>query len=127
MITRRMVKPEVSFINLIDVTLVLLVIFMITAPSMQSFIQVDLPSGKSSKARITEGVVITINKDGTIFIDREKIQADDFEKRFSEIMKKRSGEPVFIRGDQNVQYGFVMNVFGTVKDTGIENQSNTCL
>ena len=116
-----MVKPEISFINLIDVTLVLLIIFMITAPAMHDMVQVELPRGKASKANISEGIVVTIAKDGTVYIEKEKITAVDFERRFNDIWKKRSGEPVFIRGDENVPYGYVMNVLSTVKKIGGEN------
>jgi biopolymer transport protein TolR len=121
MITRRMIKPEVSFINLIDVTLVLLIIFMITAPAIHDLINVELPRGKASKANITEGIVLTVTKDGTVYVEKEKIQTEDFERRFQDIWKKRSGEPVFIRGDENVRYGYVMDVLSTVKKVGGEN------
>ena len=121
MVTRRFIKPEISFINLIDVTLVLLIIFMITAPSMHDLVNVELPAGKASKANISEGIIVTVIKDGTVYIEKEKIKAEDFERRFSTIWKKRSGEPVFIRGDEIVPYGYVMNVLSTVKTIGGEN------
>lgn len=116
-----MAKPEVTFVNLIDVTMVLLIIFMITAPAMNDMVAVSLPSGKASKANITDGIVITVDKSGVIYIDKEKIKAQDFERRFDDIWKKRSGEPVFIRGDESVKYGNVMEVLGTVKKIGGEN------
>ena len=121
MITRRMVKPEVSFINLIDVMLVLLIIFMITAPAMKDWIDVELPAGKASRAHISEGIVVSVSKDGIVYIEREKIKIEDFDKIFSDIWKKRSGEPVYIRGDENVPYGTVMNVLSSVKSVGGEN------
>ena len=121
MIERRMIKPEITFVNLIDVTLVLLIIFMITAPAMHDLIPVELPAGKASRAHISEGIVITVIKDGTTYIEKEKIKSADFEKRFTEIWKKRSGEPVFIRGDENAPYKFIMNVLTTVKQVGGED------
>ena len=121
MIARRILKPEVSFINLIDVTLVLLLIFMITAPAIQDMVNVELPSGKASTANISEGVVITVDKDGIVYIEKEKIKSEEFERRFNDIWKKRSGEPVYIRGDESVLYGHVMNVLDIVKRVGGEN------
>jgi len=121
MITRRMTKPEVSFINLIDVTLVLLIIFMITAPALHDMINVELPSAKASRANISEGLIITVNKDGTVFIGKEKIKPENFENSFNALWKKRSGEPVYIRGDKNVPYGNIMNIIGIVKSIGGEN------
>lgn len=118
---RRAIKPDVTFVNLIDVTMVLLIIFMITAPAMNDMITVKLPSGSASKANITDGIVITVDKTGDIFIEKEKISAADFERRFDDIWKKRSGEPVFIRGDESVKYGNVMQVLSAVKKIGGEN------
>lgn len=121
MITRRMTKPEISFVNLIDVTLVLLIIFMITAPAMHDLVDVELPSAKASKANITEGILITVTKEGTVYVEKEKINTADFERRFNDLWKKRSGEPVFIRGDENALYGHIMNVLSIVKKIGGEN------
>lgn len=121
MMTRRSVKPEVNFINLIDVTLVLLIIFMITAPTMQEWIDLDLPSAKASKTNISEGIVISVKKDGTVYIDRERIVSSDFNRRFGEVWKKRFGEPVYVRGDREVPYGNVVEIIGYVKKLGGEN------
>ncbi len=116
-----MTKPEVSFINLIDVTLVLLIIFMITAPALHDMINVELPSAKVSIANISEGIIITVDKDGTVYIGKEKIKQENFENSFNALWKKRSGEPVYIRGDKNVSYGKIMNIIGIVKSIGGEN------
>jgi biopolymer transport protein ExbD len=116
-----MLKADVSFVNLIDVTMVLLIIFMITAPVMHDMIPVDLPSGEASRANITDGILVTVDNDGAIFIDKEKIADADFERRFVDIWKTRSGEPVFIRGDVKVEYGRVMTVLTTVKKIGGSN------
>ena len=121
MLRRIPVKVEVSFVNLIDVTLVLLIIFMITAPTMHHMMEVDLPSAKTSAARISEGIVVTINSDGILFIDREKISMDEFSQRFEEVLKKRSGEPVYVNADRKAVYGTITDVIGTVKSLGIEN------
>ena len=112
---RRMVKPDVNFINLIDVTLVLLIIFMITAPTMQEWIDLDLPSAKASRTNISEGIVISVKKDGVVYIDRTRVKMGDFAKRFDDVWKKRSGEPVYVRGDREVPYGAVVEIIGYVK------------
>ena len=121
MIPRIQVKAEVSFVNLIDVMLVLLIIFMITAPVMHNFLDVDLPSSKVSKANISEGIIVTIKKDGSIYIDRKQIKNEDFSVQFSEIWKKRSGEPVYVNADRSAPYGSVIDVIGIVKKAGGDN------
>ncbi len=118
---RRMYKPEVNFVNLIDVTMVLLIIFMITAPTMQEWIDLDLPSAKAGKSNISEGIVISVKKDGVVYIDREKTGGDNFSRRFEEVWKSRSGEPVYVRGDRDVPYGTVVQIIGQVKKLGGEN------
>ncbi len=121
MIPRIQVKADLSFVNLIDVCLVLLIIFMITAPAMHNFLDVDLPAAKVSKANITEGIVVTIRKDGTVFIDREKVKAEEFPDKFTEIWKKRSNEPVYVNADGEVRYNSVIDVIGIAKQVGCDN------
>ena len=121
MIPRIPVKADVTFVNLIDVALVLLIIFMITAPAMHNFLDVELPSAKASKANISEGIVVTIRKDGMVYIDREKVRIGDFSNKFAEIWKRRSSEPVFINADGEVSYGSVIDIIGLAKQAGCEN------
>jgi biopolymer transport protein ExbD len=121
MITRRMLKPEITFVNLIDVTMVLLIIFMITAPTITNWIDVKLPSGATSKTSITEGIVITVSKDGAVYYEQEKIPSGKFESRFTEIWKQHTGEAVYIRGDEKVFYGNIMDIISIVKNIGGEN------
>ena len=121
MITRRAVKAEINFVNLIDVTLVLLIIFMVTAPAMQEWIELDLPSAKAAKSNLSEGIIISVRQDGTIYIDRDKVGAADFPQKFDQVWKSRSGEPVYVRGDRGVPYGSVVEVIGYVKKVGGEN------
>lgn len=121
MISRRSIKLEVSFINLIDVMLVLLVIFMMAAPTFQRWVDVDLPTAEVSKAKITEGIIISITEDGEIYIDREKIEIEDFSEKFASVWKNHSGEPVFIRADGEVPYKYVMDVISETKKIGGEH------
>jgi biopolymer transport protein TolR len=121
MLKRRVVKPEFTFINLIDVMLVLLIIFMMAAPTIQQWVDVDLPSAKVSKSQLTEGIVISITKEKDIFIDKDKFKFADFSARFEQIWKERSGEPVFIRADGDVPYKYVMDVIAIAKKMGGEN------
>ncbi|MFC1551068.1 ExbD/TolR family protein [Candidatus Latescibacterota bacterium] len=121
MMKRRTVNPDISIINLIDVMLVLLVIFMMTAPTIQQWIDVDLPSAEVSKVKITEGIVVSITEKGDVYVDREKIEYKNFGDRFADIWKNRTGEPVFIRADGDVPYSYVIDVLGIAKKLGGEN------
>ena len=74
-----------------------------------------------SKANITEGIVITIRKDGTVFIDREKVKTEEFPDKFAEIWKKRSSEPVYVKADGEVTYNSVIDVIGIATQMGCDN------
>lgn len=121
MMKRRTISPDISIINLIDVMLVLLVIFMMTAPTIQQWIDVDLPSAEVSKVKITEGIVVSITDKGDVYVDREKVEIKNFSDRFADIMKNRPSEPVFIRADGDVPYRYVIDVLGVAKKLGGEN------
>ena len=121
MIKRRSVKLDVTFINLIDVMLVLLIIFMMAAPTIQQWVDVNLPQAEVTRARITEGIVVSITKDGSVFIDRESVTFDQFKEAFQKVWETRSGEPVFIRADGDVPYQRVIDVIGTARNLGGEN------
>ena len=121
MLTRRTLRPDVTFINLIDVMLVLLIIFMMAAPTIQQWVDVDLPTAEVSRAKITEGIIVTIQKDGSVYIDRDKFDFDDFSEAFGTVWERRSGEPVFIRADGEVPYQKVIDVIGVAKHLGGEN------
>ena len=121
MISRRYIKPDITFINLIDVMLVLLIIFMMAAPTIQQWVDVDLPSAQVSRAKITEGIIISITREKTVYIDREEVDIKNFRAKFTDIWKSRLGEPVFIRADGGVPYQNVMDVISEVKKLGGEN------
>lgn len=74
-----------------------------------------------TRARITEGIVVSITKDGSVFIDRESVSFDQFKEAFREVWETRSGEPVFIRADGDVPYQRVIDVIGTARNLGGEN------
>ena len=84
-------------------------------------IELDLPAAKASRSNISEGIIISVRKDGNVFIDREKMTAAEFQQKFDEVWKSRSGEPVYVRGDENVPYGKVVEIIGYVKKAGGEN------
>lgn len=121
MIRRSLVKPELKLINLIDVMMILLIIFMLAAPTIHQWVDVDLPSAEVSRAKITEGIIISVTKEGAVYIDREKTDLKEFASTLAEIWKTRSHEPVFIRADGEIQYKYVMKIISETKKLGGEN------
>lgn len=112
---------EINVTNLVDVVLVLLIIFMITAPMMQSGVDIKLPKSSESPQDVSTGIVVSIAKDKQVYIDNYKIPADQFEARLKTIRDVKKFNPVYIRADQAVPYGVVMDIMNKIKKMGIQN------
>lgn len=111
---------EINVTNLVDVILVLLIIFMISAPLLQSGIEVDLPKSASTTVDPEEtGVIVSIDAKGGIFIGETWARLEDFETRLGSELKKASSESVFLRADSLVPYGVVVDVIARLKAAGV--------
>jgi TolR protein len=113
---RRQALSEINVTPLVDVMLVLLIIFMITAPLLQQGIDVNLPDAKGKELPPSERIVITIKKDGKIYVDKSAVTLKSLKKRLS----KKPNKEVFLRADRDVPYGLVVRVMGELRDIGIE-------
>ena len=112
---------DINVTNLVDVVLVLLIIFMISAPLLQSGIEVDLPKTKTAALDDqAEGVVLTIDKKGGIFINDVWTKIANFETALDKELKKASRSSVYLRADSLVPYGIVVDVIGRMKSMGIK-------
>ena len=116
---RRQMISDLNLTNLIDVMLVLLIVFMITAPMMTQGIQVDLPRVDAGNVESSRTIQVTIDADRTIFVDAEKVPLLYFKKRFTAIFAGRTSVPVFISADSRVPYGFVIQVIGEIQQVGV--------
>ncbi len=112
---------DINVTNLVDVILVLLIIFMITAPMMQSGIDINLPRAKATPEDMGEGVVVTITKAQKIYIDERVSNLERFEGILSDVTRKKGSRSVFLRADKDVPYGLVIDVVGKIKSLGIQN------
>jgi len=111
---------EINVTPFVDVMLVLLVIFMITAPMMQSGIGVDLPSAETDTAPAEEGLPVTLKSDQSIYIGDAIININLLERRLQSAFYGKPKRVVFLRADKNLPFGFVMDVLDIIKKTGIE-------
>lgn len=117
----RAVMAEINVTPLVDVMLVLLVIFMVTAPMMQQGVQVNLPKADTkAMAPAEEAVVVSVDRSGKLFIDKEEIPASDLRKRLSEMFVTRAKKEVFLKADAGVPYGEVVRAMADIKGAGIE-------
>jgi biopolymer transport protein TolR len=111
---------QINVTPLVDVMLVLLIIFMVTAPILQQGVSVDLP--KVSAGPLTgeeEQLVVNVAKDGRIFLNDTAITAVDLGPKLAAIAAARPDRQLYVRADQSVSYGQVMQVMGAVRDAGL--------
>ncbi len=114
---------EINITPFVDVVLVLLVMFMVTAPILQSGIEVEVPKTKTVKEITEERLVITIDKDQRVFLGNDPININEIADRLHEKVRDPQGQSVFIRSDENVPFGAFATVMDAVKQTGITNVS----
>jgi len=110
---------DINITSLVDVTMVLLIIFMLTAPFIQAGIKVKLPKAKSTVIKEREGVVVAIRDDGEVYLNNILVERDKLTEEFIKL-KVAGEERVFIRADEAVAYGVVMDVIGRIKEVGID-------
>jgi biopolymer transport protein TolR len=114
---------EINVTPFVDVVLVLLVMFMVTAPILQSGIEVELPKTKYVKNINEERLVITIDKNQRVYLGNDPININQIGDRLHEKIRDPRGQSIFIRSDENVPFGAFATVMDAVKRTGIENVS----
>lgn len=116
----RTVLSEINVTPLVDVMLVLLIIFMVTAPMMQQGLEVQLPETASSGvATSDEPFILVIRKDRSIHAGQAELQVNALARRLKAIFANRKNKQVYIQADRNVEYGVVAEVMGEIRAAGI--------
>lgn len=112
---------QINVTPLVDVMLVLLVIFMVTAPIIQQGVQVNLPQAKSNAiAGTEEHLVVTVAKDGKIYLNDNAMSLRELGQKLRAIKRLQASKQVYLRADQDVRYGVVMKTIAEIKQAGIE-------
>ena len=114
---------EINVTPLVDVVLVLLIIFMITAPVLQSGIEVAVPKTRTVKEVTEQRVVLTINKDQEIFIGDKQVNIHDLPERLHEQGTDPAHQIIYLRADEAVSFGVFAKLMDAVKQAGITNVS----
>src|SRR5579862_8621105 len=112
---------EINVVSLIDVMMLLLVIFMITAPIMQGGVDVTLPKLQATPLESTGGLVISITRDGRIFADELRLTLAEFRASFKSLSSKQGKEGVYVRADEGVSYGLVVQVLAIIRGARVAN------
>ncbi len=113
---------QINVVPLVDVMLVLLVIFMVTAPILQQGVSVDLPQVKAGALTgEEEQLVVTVDKKGNLFLNDSAIAMKDLTAKLESISRLRPDKQVFLRADRTVPYGEVVQVMAAVRGAGIQS------
>jgi biopolymer transport protein TolR len=110
---------EINVTPLVDVMLVLLIIFMVTAPLMTSGVPVDLPKTNAQQLNSdSEPLTVAIKADGTIFLQDQSVDVGDLVGKLQALSKDNPDRRIFVRGDKDLAYGRIMEVMGTITQGG---------
>ena len=116
----RTTLSEINVTPLVDVMLVLLIIFMITAPMMQQGLEVQLPvAGGTTQPSLEKEIVLTVTKEGTIYLNQTVYTLEALQPKLQALYKHRRDQRLFLRADTNVPYGVVVRVMDEVKKAGV--------
>jgi len=111
---------EINVVPLVDVVLVLLIIFMVTAPLMYRGIDIDLPRSSVNTIKPEDRVVLTVSRDRAVFIDKARVPRVGLEDALGKLARSRPDLTLYLRADRDVPYGTVVEVMDAIKQAGIE-------
>lgn len=115
---------EINVTPLVDVMLVLLIIFMVTAPMLQEGVSVELPSAKGEpieKTQQPDEIVISVSGPESLFVNEKAVTEDQLASTVLEAIKDRPNKDVFLRADKTVPYGVVVRIMASLKAAGVSN------
>ncbi len=114
---------DINITPFVDVVLVLLIIFMVTAPVLQSGIEVNVPKTKVVKTISEERLVISITKGQEVYLNNDHVKLDEIGDKLHQMIRDPRGQAVYVRADQDVAFGAFATVMSAVKSAGITNVS----
>ncbi len=112
---------EINIVPLVDVVLVLLIIFMLTAPIIQSGIEISVPKTKTVKELTQKRLVVSINREQHLFLESEAININELEVRLKEKIKDPAQAIIYLRADEEVPFGTIAKVMDRARQAGVEN------
>jgi biopolymer transport protein TolR len=118
---RTPLMAEINVVSLIDVMMLLMIIFMITAPMMQGGVDVDLPRAEARPLNAKSALVVSVTRDGRIFADDVQLSLSEFRGSFRALAQRQGQAGVYLRADQGVPYGRVVEVLAIMRGAGVGN------
>ena len=113
---------DINVTPFVDVMLVLLIVFMVSAPLLTSGVPVDLPEAQAKPLALEkEPVTITVDPEGKIYIKEDEVTIDDLVPKLTALTENNLEERIYVRGDRSANYGMIMRVMGTVNGAGFKH------
>ncbi len=116
---RMVLNAEINVVSLIDVMMLLMIIFMITAPMMQGGVDISLPQAQARPLESKSGLTVTIDRAGTIFVDETRLSLAEFSSSFKALAQRRGPGGIYLRADDRVPYGSVVKVLAIMRASGV--------
>ena len=116
---RLALNAEINVVSLIDVMMLLMIIFMITAPMMQGGVDISLPQAQARPLESRSGLTVTIDRTGAIFVDETRLSLAEFSSNFKALAQRRGPGGIYLRADDRVPYGSVVKVLAIMRASGV--------
>ncbi len=117
---RGRLMSEINVTPFVDVMLVLLIIFMVTAPMMTHGVKVEVPETSHEKMPVdSEALIVNVDSDRRVYINEYQLLADDIPERLPDILDVKGASEVYLKADRSLPYGFVMHVMSRLREAGI--------
>ena len=121
-VNRNKFMSEINVVPLVDVVLVLLIIFMVTAPMMTQGLDVELPQTDSSALRQSDDLIIlTVTRDSKVYLDEHPVEPDKLAPVIKNIVERKPGTKIYLRADKDVPYGVIVRVMAQTREAGIND------
>ena len=120
---RTPLNAEINIVSLIDVMMLLMIIFMITAPLLTGGVDVKLPKANVRATQVDNPIIISVTKDGTIVIESDRVAREALRGALTTLAARAAGRTIFLKGDAGAPYGDVVTVLATLREAGLQNVS----
>ena len=110
---------EINVTNLVDVTLVILIIFMITAPLLQRGFEISLPRAEAENIQSREHIMVSLVKTGELYINSNMVKSELFDSELARLYQNSGKPPVLLQADREIPYGQVIGLMDRIKNAGI--------
>ncbi len=120
---RTPLNAEINVVSLIDVMMLLMIIFMITAPLLTGGVDVKLPKANVRATQVDNPIMISVTKEGTVVLENDALASSELRGALTALASRASGRTIFLKGDAGAPYGDVVQVLALLREVGLSNVS----